>query len=282
VDNRLTLYKYARIVISSTRMNQKNLVFLLIVALISISAYSQKSSNFIVGFEVGSNFVFGELNPAWNVRQDVGSYDYEYGSMYSGTATEMTMSYIGIKPELSFFKNKLGISSGLRYTRMNNALSNKSSFFYLRDNVSSSNTDYFKVKKINEDNDYLGIPLEVTYVPFQNDYLDIYFRAGAELNFRFNTQLDIRFLNSDMNPYQQEIIRHTGITTNTVYSSFYTGVGIRFGNRNDVKYNLELILPSYILSDNNSSVIIPKYYTGFKFSVQIPVHKTGMVKTEKL
>jgi len=195
------------------------------------------------------------------------------------------MGFIGIKPEISFLNNKIGISSGLRYTRMNSLLdknsNNQGSFFYLRNDANSVNTEYFKIKEIYEDNDYLGIPLDITGVPFQNDYFDIYLRVGAELNFRFNSTINIQFYDVGMNPYKQELINHAGITTKSIYSTVYYGIGLRFGKKNKIKYNVELVLPSYILTSTNSSLMVPEFYTGFKFIVQFPICKKNNSMTEK-
>jgi len=261
----------------------KKKLFILILIFYLIPVYSQDKSNFLLGFEFGSDLVIGNLNPKWNIRQEVGNYENSYDTPQD-VCTQMTMGFIGIKPEITFLNNRVGLSSGLRYTRMNSLVDRnsymKGSFFYLRSNGFSTITDYFKVKEIYEDNDYLGIPLEITGVPFENEYLDVYLKVGAELNFRFNTNIKIRFFNQEMNPYQQELIHQTGITSKSIFSSFYSGMGIRFGKKNKVKYNLEFVLPSYILSSTNSSLVVPEFYTGFKFIVQFPMCKKIGIKKE--
>jgi len=262
-------------------MKQKGIVLSLMLGLGLCTAWSQEPVKLTVGFEVGSGFVTGDLNPNWNVRQDVGNYNYGYG--YSNSlSSEMTMAVIGIRPEISFFKGMFAVSSGLRYTRMNSTMSkgsnSKSSYFFLKDNVNTANTEYYKVKEIWEDNDYLGIPLEVTFLPFQYDQVGFYFKAGVEMNFRINSKRDIAFLNPDMEIYQQEFFDHVGITPNVLYSTFYTSVGMRMGKKNKTKYNFELLLPSTFLTKNNSSLVVPQMYSGFKFSVQLLVSKTGISK----
>lgn len=264
-------------------MKLKGIILSLMLGMGLCPVWSQEPIKLSVGLEVGSGFVTGDLNPNWKVRQDVGNYNYGYG--YSNSlSSEMTMAVIGIKPEISFFKGMFAVSSGLRYTRINSTMSkgsySESSYFFLKDNVNTANTEYYKVKKIWEDNDYLGIPLEVTYLPFQYEQLGFYFKVGVEMNFMFSNNRDIVFLNPDMEIYQQEIIDHVGITSNVLYSTFYTSVGMRMGKKDKTKYNFELLLPSTFLTKNNSSMIIPQIYSGFKFSVQLQVSKSGILKSK--
>ena len=264
-------------------MKQKNLFLILVLSFAFSPARSQELKNFTLGFELGSEFVTGQLNKNWNVRKNVGSYyyDYDYGNAFG---TDMTISSVGIKPEFSFFKNRIGISSGLLYTQISSSLGKYSSdinpFFYLLNNGGTTNTEYFKVKNIQDDNDYLGIPLEVTLLPFQLEYIGFYLKAGVELNFRFHNKTDIQFYNASMEPYEQDIIRNTGITTNSIYSSFYSSVGMRFGKEDKIKYNLEILFPSTFLTTNNSALIVPDFYTGFKLSVLFPMKKSKIFKAE--
>jgi hypothetical protein len=255
----------------------------LALSLMVCTAYAQEPTRYFLSVEAGSSFVTGRLNPNWKVRQDVGSYEYEYMNANSIHA-EMTISSIGIKPGMSFFGNKVQAYSGLRYTHINSDLSKnstlESAFFYLSDHGTTDITDFYKIKHITEDNDYLGVPLEILVLPFKNDYFDFYLKAGAELNFRFHTSRDIKFLNPDMEPYQDLILEHANVTTNSIYASVYSAIGIRLGRKNNVKYDLELLLPSYILTRNNSSLILPDFYSGVRFAVQFPCKKTGTKKAE--
>jgi len=264
-------------------MIHKREIFVLVLSLTFCSAYSLEPARFFLAFETGLNFVSGNLNSNWKVRQDVGNYDYGYGHSNS-ISSEMTISSVGIKPGMSFFQNKVGVYTGLRYTQMNSTLSKNSSvdgaFFYLSDKSSTVNTEYYKVRHITEDNDYLGIPLEIIVLPFKNDYLDLYLKVGGELNFKFHTSREIEFANIAMKPYQQMLLDNAKVTPNSIYSSVYSAVGVRMGKKNRVKYDLELVLPSYILTKNNSSLVIPEFYSGIKFAVQIPIKKSAIKTAE--
>ncbi len=268
-------------------MKQKNAILLVVFCLTVLTLHSQEKRGFSLGFEVGSEYVTGDLNPNWNVRQDVGYNGYDYGSTNgtgSSVNSEMSMGFIAIKPEFSFLNNMFSIASGLRYTRMNSVIdhssSNESGYFFLRDNGTSSISEYYKAKKINEDIDYLGIPLEVTFLPLKYEYFDFYLRVGAEINARFNTSRNIQFVNPDMKSYEAGIVRNVGITSNPFYSSVYSSIGIRFGKGKATKYNFEVLLPSNFLTKNNSSIIIPRYYSGVKLSIQFPLKNTTGAKSD--
>jgi hypothetical protein len=194
----------------------------------------------------------------------------------------MTMKFIGIKPEFAFLNNLFAITSGLRYTRMNSVLnmnsSSSGSYFFLRDNASVIGTELYKVKKINEDNDYLGVPLELMFLPFPYEYFAFYLKAGVELNFKFNTNRSIEFLNADMKPNQQKLFNQAGVTPSPFYSTLYSAVGVRYGKGNGLKYNFEVLFPSQILTTNNSSLFVPRFYSGVKLSVQFPLKKASTAK----
>jgi len=256
-------------------MKQKNSILILFLFLITISAWSQEFKKLSLGFEVGSGIVVGEMTDNWFVRQDIGSdlYDYNYSS--SSLSKDMSISYLGIKTEYSLAKNKIGILSGIRLTRINSYLdkytSSGTGYFFLRNSEEGTNTEFFKVKKINEDIDYLGIPIELRYSPFQYKYFCFYFKVGTQINFKLHSKTDIQFLNENMEAYQNKIINSIDFTPNSIFASVYSSVGVKIGKENNVNYNFELVLPSKLLTSNNSSVVVPASYTGFQFSVLFPL-----------
>jgi len=255
---------------------KRNYLFLIFfLSIKAIPVQSQDSNNFAINFEVGSGIVMGELNKNWNVRQDVGSNyyysDYNSNSLY----TDMTIAYFGIKPEFTFAYNKIGVITGLRFTRINSNMAKYSAsegdYFYLLNKVDGNNTEYFRINNISQDNDYLGFPFEIRYIFYQSRTFGLYFKAGTEINFKLNSKTDIQFLNEPMETYQNEILENVGVTPNPIYSSVYSSIGIKIGKRNRVNYNFEIFLPSYIRTPDNSSIVVPNSYSGFQFSVQVPV-----------
>lgn len=279
-------------------MRKKYLILIPFFSLLTVFVHSQDANVITIGFEGGTGFVTGKLNDKWNVRQDIASgySNYGYGSNYgysdyssnSGSnsiSSEMDMYYFGIKPGIYFPNYNINISAGLRFSRINSYLNKNSSsndsYFFLKYNESGTNTEYFKVKGINENVDYLGIPLEITLTPFHFDVVNLYAKVGAEVNLKLNSQTDIDFLNNNMKTYQQGILDKVGVKVNSIYSSVYAALGIRFGRATGIKYNFEVTLPARILSSNNSSLVVPEYYSGIQFSVQIPINKAKESKNKE-
>ena len=270
-------------------MKKKYLILISFLSLLTVFVYSQDASVITIGFEGGSGFITGKQNDKWNIRQDVATSYYDYGYNYhsgnNSVSSEMNLYYFGIKPAIYFPKYNINISAGLRFTQSNCYLNKSSnsdeSYFFLRYNESGTNTEYFKVKGINENINYLGIPLEITLTPFHFDVVNLYAKVGAEINLKLNSQTDINFSNENMKIYKQDVLSRVGTSTNLIYSSGYAAVGIRFGRVTGVKYNFEVTLPARILSSNNSSLVVPEYYSGFQFSVQIPINKAKESKNKE-
>lgn len=258
-------------------MKQKKTGLIILVLLVTLSVQSQETSNFTVGVECSSSSVFGSLNKKWSIRQDVGSYSNSYEGYSSGSInTTMDISYIGVKPEFLFLNNKLGIASGLRFTNINSYVENgygTGNYFYLRYKSDAMGTEYTRVNNITEDNNYLGIPLELRFIPFQYTSWGFYAKVGVDLNLKVSSKTSIDFTSESMKAYEQEVMSSVDTKTSTVYSSFYSSIGVKYGKKNHVTCNLDIFLPSYILTSNNSSLVVPEMYNGFQFTVQFPINR---------
>jgi len=257
-------------------MKQKKLFLLLVAGIAFTTAYSQETPHFSWGVECGTSTVNGNLNEKWAVRQDVSSYNGDYGYGNSGSLnTSMSLYSIGFKPEYSFSNDRLSVFSGLRFTRINSYMDKGSSgsgdFFYLRYKTTSTSSEYCRVTNIEENNDYVGIPLELRYTPFRIDNFDFFVKAGTEVGFKLASKTDIAFTTESMNAYKDEILNSVGVKVNSLYSTFYGSIGVKYSPNNRINYNLDIYLPSTFLTTNNSTLIIPQNFSGFQFSVQIPI-----------
>jgi hypothetical protein len=258
-------------------MKHRNQVLIFILFFPVLFVCSQESKKLSLGFEFGSDFVKGDMNDKWNVRQEVGTnyYDYLFDNTENTLNTNMSIRYFGIKPEFLLAKDRFSIGSGLRFSRINSSLTKNSStdnaYFILLYNQTGLTSEYAKIKKINQDNDYLGVPFEITYYPLKYELISIYARIGTELNFKLKSNTDIQFLNQNMETYQQIILNKVGVTSNSIYSTFYSSIGFQYGKVNEVKYNFDILLPSRILTKNNSSLINSTEFSGFQLSVQVPI-----------
>ncbi len=257
-------------------MKQKKLVLLLFAGIVFVTVRSQEAPHFSWGVECASNSVNGTLNEKWAVRQDVSSYNGDYGYSNSGVLnTSMSMYSIGFKPEYSFYHDRLSVFSGLRLTRINSYMDKLSSgsgdFFYLRYKTTPTSSEYCRVMSVDENNDYLGIPLELRYTAFRINRFSFFVKVGTELSFKLASKTDIAFTSESMNPYKDEILNSVGVKVNTMYSTLYGSIGVKYSPNNRINLNLDLFLPSAFLTTNNSTLIIPQNFSGFQFSVQIPI-----------
>ena len=249
--------------------------FVLIMSTFSCYAVEPEAKKLSVNVEVG---MFGSVGNAidsrWQIRKTAWSY-YDYGySNYGAPYDNLQVSYFGVKPEYLFAGDKLSVSAGLRfsdvYSSLASGLATDNNAFYLLYNQTSDATEYAKVKELSQDNYYLSVPVELTYIPWRWNSLSLYAKVGAEFGFLLNSTSDIVFLNSSMDAYKQLIMTKAGVNPNPLYSTFYTAVGVKFGKPNKLKYNFELNLPSRLLTQNNSSILNIGVLTGFSFSVSIP------------
>ncbi len=250
--------------------------FILIVSTFTGYAVEPETKKISVNIETG---LFGSLDNSldarWQIRKSAWShYDYGY-SNYGAPYDNFQVSYFGVKPEYLFANDKLSVSAGLRFLDVFSSISSGSltdnNAFYLLYNQSDNVTEYARVKEINQESYYLSVPIELTYIPWRFRYLSLYAKVGTEFGYLLNSTSDIVFMNSTMNVEKQSILNNTGVSPNSRYSTFYSALGVKFGKPNKVRYNVEIYLPSKLLSENNSSILKMGALTGFSLSVSIPV-----------
>lgn len=71
--------------------------------LFSASTFSENPTKLSFLVEFGGNEVDPSLNESWNIRQDVGTYSFDYSSSSNAVMTDMNVTNIAVKPEISFF-----------------------------------------------------------------------------------------------------------------------------------------------------------------------------------
>lgn len=252
-----------------------SLFFLLSLFIFSIKAQDKESSGyFMIGLEAGINSISGELNEKWPVRQDVGKYNPHYGSNNISTLTNGF--FFGIKPEYVFCNEKFGVTSGIRYTRLNSTLSKESSqkdYFYMRYGGDETSTNFARIREIKEVQDYIGIPLEFRWTPIRFSIVGFYIKIGTDINFKVNSNMNIDFVEESMAEKKQEILDYVDIEDNNIYSTLYGILGLRLDIRPNIRLNIEALLPSLYLTKNNFAFFEPDNQSGARISLQIPINK---------
>jgi hypothetical protein len=210
--------------------------------------------------------------------------DYVRGSMSPYGAGNSTASlpssanraFIGIKTE-NFSKNdKFGFSAGIRFSRIHNSFNtyskwtNSANYFYWLYRQDGINTEYLKVKEINQISDYFSIPIEIRYFPFKPRLFRFYFKFGAEVNYRIRTQTNITFYDMAMQPYENDLASFIG-KPKSFSSGLYGAAGLRVGRESKHPVNIEICLPYLFLGSEPSGLINPTAGVGLQLHIQIPI-----------
>lgn len=249
--------------------------------------FAQTSPKLALKFEAGVGLAVTSNNNVWDIRQDVGMYYYDYSNSYgngyrnnsSSVYPDISLAHFAVKPEISFFNDKLAISSGLSLnifiSEMSTWLSSndENGYFYLRYNTTDILSEYAKVRTIKENTTYFGVPIDLKFSPFSLWKMDFYLKTGIDIHFKLGSSTDINFVNESMQPTGQEIINNIGFKTNNNFSSWTNGFGVTFGNKDKLRYSIEYLLPSVILTKNNSTIANVNMYYGFRFAVQFNLTK---------
>ena len=253
-------------------MKHKILLILLIFGYGLTTAQQPEQNNpFLIHVDFGSCFFNGDLKDKWSIRQDIEPYGY---TSYNNSVNHSTSSfYFSIKPEYRFFNGKAGVMAGIRYTRFSSDLE-KDKYFHLRYKKEGLNTEFARVRSINEKYDYIGIPVEIQYLPLQYQYVGFYIKIGTDMNFRIKSDIDMVFVNESMEKHQQEIFDRTGVDTNSFYSTLYGSLGAKIGKTDGVNFHFDVFLPSFVLTSNNLSLTSLGVFSGVQCSLVIPFKKS--------
>lgn len=261
----------------------RNLLFSICFILVSvIKTFSQDIAekpphnwNKFLHVEAGYIYPDGTIRESIAIKQNVSSYYVnQYSSGYVSAATSGFT--LGLRWEYFYTKFKIGFSTGLRYYSYNSEISGYTSsnadFFYLRYSIKNSDTKFARVKSITEDNKYISIPLEITYIPFQYKSLSLFVKGGVDFSiFNLKNDTDIHFHDDAMEIHQDLILSSMSETGNKFHSTLYGTVGLNLGQKGKVNYSVEAFLPSYFLSKNNFSLTEVDTFEGFKLAVKFPI-----------
>jgi len=232
-------------------------------------------NRFAINVEFGSDLMTGSfLSDKWDVRQSVGHFGWSYGGSLFADANSF---YFGVNPEFIFCNERLSVASGLRYRSMSNMLRHsgfRTDFFYLRYGDNSASTTYARVRSISENYQFLGIPLELKWIPFRfpNPNFTVHLIAGTDVYFRLSSDVEIDFVNDFMKAEQASIFNSVGIETNNFFARAYFGFGASYSFENGMRLSADLLFPT-ILTKNNSALMQLENHVALQFSLQFPLSK---------
>jgi len=247
----------------------------LIVFLCFYAGFStaQEARQMFLGIEAGMTMISCEMSDMDYVRAEMPSYPMDYSS--NSITSLMYNSFVGIKTEIFLSNDKFGFAGGVRYTRTNASIgknkywANSTNFFYLLHRQDGINTEYLKVKEIRQASDCIGIPLEIRFFPYKPRLFRLYFKLGAEINFRLQTKTDVVFYDNSMEPFQKDVTEIVG-QPESFSSSIYGAVGLRIGRNSKPSGSIEICVPAVFLTSETSAMVNPIVGGGFQINVQIP------------
>jgi len=228
-----------------------------------------------LSFEAGFLYPQGTIKESLSIRQNLSYYyvnQHSDGSISSSTSGML----LGARYEYGLPGIRSGISTGLRFiginTEINGYASANSDFFYLRYSMEENDTKFARVKSLTECNYLLSIPLEIRVYPLRYKNISLFAMAGLEYSvICFKKAADITFREEIMNPQKDVVLENISGPVNRNFSAFYSSIGVKFGKEDKLNYTIELMLPSFLLTENNFYFIDIDYLEGFRLSVQLPL-----------
>jgi hypothetical protein len=219
------------------------ILFILLIALISVSSFAQK---FNVIFETGFERISCDEDKEYDyLRAIPDSYKSYYDPYSTAVESKMTRLHAAVKIEKSFLP-KLAFATGIRYTYLESHLEKNQSpqYFYLLFRDTGTTTEYLTVRHIQQRANYIGIPIEVRYSPFSGHLFNLFCTAGSDVNLRMSSSNDITFHDETMSIYESDVADIVG-NPNDMFVSAYAKVGVMIGKENPWA-SVSAMLPVYL------------------------------------
>ncbi len=228
-------------------------------------AASQSVSIISFDIEAGFNTVGCDNTSLSRLRSNAADDDYYYDWGYD---SRLTNWYVGIKPEVALC-NKVSVDAGLRFTyTTSNYDRDHSRYFYWLYKEDGQYTSYIRLRKIEQESYWLGIPFDIRFVPRDLDRTSIYLKAGLAANWRLKTRNDIDTYNRDMKRYEDDIAEQIE-NPNNFALPIWLGVGIQFGSHHAAC--IELTLPYWLKHAKMSSLCKANHTAiGLQFTYRLP------------
>lgn len=207
--------------------------------MLCICGWGQDTRKKSVGFELGFDGIYGKPKDQ-NIRAEA-SY---YGEAEKNLEGLSYKRHVGIKGTIRSRDNRLGLSTGVRYSHLNSSLgkadyySSNSGFFYFLVRQTNNSIEYLKIKEINQSSHYLGVPIEFTCNVLDRDIVTYYVKCGFEVAFLVSTQTHVSFVNRGMNSLQDAVTNRFEEPRN-VTSTMGASAGVKIGRSEKIIFTIE-------------------------------------------
>lgn len=233
----------------------------------------KKSSR--IGFEFGFNDFLGEVVAPDRVRP---GENIKGGGFFTQSYDNQTLHvpYLGIKIEQYLFEKKIGFGTGLRFSQFSSAVhggyvlfSQNSFLWHFRED--GNYVDYLSIRNITQDNFYLGIPLEFSYLLRKRDsFFKPYLKIGAVFNQLLYTKNSVYFDNEIIDEHAYAVGKQVE-KPNSFNYYFYPALGFKLGKNYNIWGNIEFQFNHFLFSKNVHPFIRPNFGIGIQFSLHIPI-----------
>ena len=233
----------------------------------------------LIGVELGFSEFIGKAVIPERVDQFRTDNPIESGNLFKNS---IEVSYVGIKYEQYFSEKRMEFAAGLRFSQFSSAIHGKSSLFLFdtyddpflwRFGEDGIYIDYLNITRINQIGNYLGIPLEWSYLLRGSDaFFRPYVKVGVVVNKLLSTTNLIMFDNEQMNQYADAVGKQLP-KPNFFNSYFYPTLGFKLGKDHYVCLNMEIQYMPFIMAKKAHPFISGSSGVGVQLSLQIPLNK---------
>jgi len=257
-------------------MNKLVIFFGFIIFPVILQAQESKK-NYRIGAEFGFNAFFGDVVVPDRVRpgetvKGRGFFTQSYDNQI------LNVPYLGIKLEKYLYDKKIGFGTGLRFSQFSSAVhgeyfifSPRSFLWRFRDE--DNYVDYLNITNITQNNYYLGIPLEFSYLLRKSDsFFKPYVKIGAVFNQLLSTKHTISFANETMNECADAVGKQVE-KPNSFNYYIYPALGFKLGKNNYIWGNIEFQFNHFLFAKNVHPFINPNFGVGIQFSLHYPINK---------
>ena len=258
------------------KTNDMSKVRIIIIALtlgMASMASAQSKRLIAIDTEVGVNVRSSDKHSLARLR-GYNAAEKEIGDDRRRKDAYMICWYVGAKPEFRI-NEKLSFDGGIRFTLAESRLRRK-------DNVSMKwkfaekgiNTMYISIDRLNQSSLYIGVPVDIRFVPAGLDATSVYLKAGASFNFRSVTLNHVETSQERMQDLYEDEINDQIEKPDSFALPIWMGVGIQFGHEKGAC--IELTLPYFMnLAQMSSLCKVRGSGIGLQFTYRIPTFRSN-------
>lgn len=246
--------------------------FLLFLLFPFLSVEAQQRSLFRLGIEYGVLQMSQEIDNRWEIRQNITPHTTKNYHSDKNTMGGGTINYGGLKADVSIWKERINLASGLRYTNIREEIlpGGNISHLYLY-YPSDRGIEFFRLSGIHESEGFVTIPLEVDFLILgERSNWQIYVKGGIQAGMNIHGKTRFEFTSREMEKYKNELLTTYCNKQNKFFSNAYGSLGLRLILRNGVRLSAELLSSAVFLSKNNLNLLAPKSQPGVQCMISFP------------